>query len=351
MRRTAAKRALIAINDLMAAIVDRLPYKAGVTEVHYSAAEAFAAGAGVCQDHMHVFIACSRALGLPARYVSGYVYSTDFEQVASHAWAEVWLANRWVSFDVSNARHAGGAHIKLAVGLDYLDACPVRGVRLGGEHERLSAKAWVQADRGRDPAPARCQAWASSSRACVRVVAVISAPPSMRASSSTRALRSSSAMRLTTPRSESSLLTRMLVRLRCHLRQVRDAQHLAVVAEPAHQRADASATAPPTPASASSKISVGTGFACAAITAIASPIRDSSPPDATRASGRGVAPACAATRNSTSSVPAAEGSAGSQTMLSRPPAIPSPAICCETPSARRFAALRRAADRDAAHSS
>lgn len=148
MRRTAAKRALIAINDLMVAIADRLPYKTGVTEVHYSAAEAFAAGAGVCQDHTHVFIACCRALGLPARYVSGYVYSTDFEQVASHAWAEVWLANRWVSFDVSNARHAGGAHIKLAVGLDYLDACPVRGVRLGGQHERLSAKAWVQAVPG-----------------------------------------------------------------------------------------------------------------------------------------------------------------------------------------------------------
>lgn len=145
MRRTVASRPLIAITDLMNALADRMPYQAGVTEVHYSAAEAFAAGAGVCQDHTHVFIACCRALGLPARYVSGYVYSTDFEQVASHAWAEAWLSNRWVSFDVSNARHASGAHIKLAVGLDYLDACPVRGVRLGGKQERLSAKAWVQA--------------------------------------------------------------------------------------------------------------------------------------------------------------------------------------------------------------
>lgn len=145
MRRTVAGRPLIGITDLMNAIVDRMPYTPGVTEVHHTAAEAFATGAGVCQDHSHVFIACSRALGVPCRYVSGYVYSTDFEQVASHAWAEVWIMNRWVSFDISNARHAGGAHIKLAIGLDYLDACPVRGVRLGGGHERLSTKAWVRA--------------------------------------------------------------------------------------------------------------------------------------------------------------------------------------------------------------
>lgn len=145
MRRTVAGRPLIGMTDLMNAVLDRMPYTPGSTEVHYAAAEAFAKGAGVCQDHSHAFIACSRALGRPCRYVSGYVYSSDFEQVASHAWTEAWLMNRWVSFDVSNARHAGGAHVKLAIGLDYLDACPVRGVRIGGGHERLSTKAWVQA--------------------------------------------------------------------------------------------------------------------------------------------------------------------------------------------------------------
>lgn len=145
MRRTVSGRPLIGMTDLMNALIDRMPYTPGSTEVHHTAAEAFAGGAGVCQDHSHVFIACSRTLGVPCRYVSGYVYSTDFEQVASHAWAEAWIMNRWVSFDVSNARHAGGAHIKLAIGLDYLDACPVRGVRLGGGHERLSTTAWVRA--------------------------------------------------------------------------------------------------------------------------------------------------------------------------------------------------------------
>lgn len=145
MHRTVASRPLIGITDLMNAILDRMPYTPGVTDVHHTAADAFAGGMGVCQDHSHVFIACSRTLGLPCRYVSGYVYSSDFEQVASHAWAEAWIMNRWVSFDVSNARHAGGAHIKLAIGLDYLDACPVRGVRLGGGRERLATKAWITA--------------------------------------------------------------------------------------------------------------------------------------------------------------------------------------------------------------
>ncbi|MBN9426458.1 MAG: transglutaminase family protein [Burkholderiales bacterium] len=145
MRRTVVSRPLIGTTDLMNAVLDRMPYTKGITAVHFSAAEAFKAGAGVCQDHSHVFIACCRALGIPARYVSGYVYSTDLEQVASHAWAEAWLMNRWVSFDISNARHAGGAHIKLAIGLDYLDACPVRGVRLGGGDENLSTLAHVKA--------------------------------------------------------------------------------------------------------------------------------------------------------------------------------------------------------------
>ena len=75
------------------------------------------AGRGVYQDHAHVFIACCRLLAVPARYVSGYVYSTNHEQVASHAWSEAWLGNRWVGlvadgrltrFTVSIADRPGG---------------------------------------------------------------------------------------------------------------------------------------------------------------------------------------------------------------------------------------------------
>ncbi len=151
MRVMVRTRPLIGITDLMAAILDRLPYRKGVTSVTHTAAEAFVASGGVCQDHSHVFLACCRLLGVPARYVSGYAWSPDRELVQSHAWSEAWLGQRWASFDVSNSRDVGGAHVKLAIGLDYLDACPVRGVRLGGGEEQLSAHAQVTAA----PAPQR----------------------------------------------------------------------------------------------------------------------------------------------------------------------------------------------------
>jgi transglutaminase-like putative cysteine protease len=144
MRAMIRSRPLIGTSDLMSAILERMPYEKGHTSVEFTAAQSFAKGRGVCQDHSHVFIACCRLIGVPARYVSGYVYSADGGQVASHAWSEAWLANRWVSFDVSNIAGTGGPHLKLAIGLDYSDACPVRGVRLGGGEEELSTSAEVR---------------------------------------------------------------------------------------------------------------------------------------------------------------------------------------------------------------
>ncbi|HMS80897.1 MAG TPA: transglutaminase family protein, partial [Burkholderiaceae bacterium] len=138
-------RPMMGVTDLMHALIERMPYEKGHTSVESTAAQSFAAGRGACQDHAHPFVACRPAPGAPARYVSGYVYTPDREQVASHAWAEAWLTNRWVSFDVSNAGKTGEAHLKLAVGLDYLDACPVRGVRLGGGEEALHTAARVEA--------------------------------------------------------------------------------------------------------------------------------------------------------------------------------------------------------------
>lgn len=130
------------LGDLAAAILERMPFRHGDTGVSSSAAEAFATGSGVCQDHTHVFIACCRYLGIPARYVSGYLYSQG-KQVASHAWAEAWTVDRWRSFDVLNGRPAGEEHIKLAIGADYLDACPIRGTRVGGGSESMQAMASV----------------------------------------------------------------------------------------------------------------------------------------------------------------------------------------------------------------
>jgi transglutaminase-like putative cysteine protease len=77
--------------------------------------------------------------------VSGYLYTEDTSgAIASHAWAEAWV-DRWHSFDITNGRPAGEHHIKLAIGGDYSEASPVRGMRTGGGEERLIVGAVVEA--------------------------------------------------------------------------------------------------------------------------------------------------------------------------------------------------------------
>ncbi|KAA8999317.1 transglutaminase family protein [Affinibrenneria salicis] len=132
------------LRQLMEELRLKMPYTPGATQVYHTAAEAFGMQKGVCQDHTHVFLACCRSLHLPARYVSGYVYSQDTQHVAMHAWAEVWLEDRWHSFDITNNTCSLHQHLRLAVGMDYLDACPVRGTRLGGGCEELFSEAEVR---------------------------------------------------------------------------------------------------------------------------------------------------------------------------------------------------------------
>ncbi|MBM4199356.1 MAG: transglutaminase family protein [Gammaproteobacteria bacterium] len=133
---------------LAQAVRDRMDYVSGATEVSDTAARAFSLGRGVCQDYAHVMIACCRALGVPARYVSGYLLTGRDDHIASHAWVDVWLAQfeRWFAIDVTNGVPGGLQHCRLAVGSDYLDACPVRGVRRGGGAETMSAKVEVSGD-------------------------------------------------------------------------------------------------------------------------------------------------------------------------------------------------------------
>ena len=143
-RATVKSRPYMALHDVMLALLERMPYEAGITHVGDSAAQSFAKGKGVCQDHTHVFLACARFLGVSARYVSGYLHSAHNEQVASHAWAEAWVGGRWIGYDVSNSSDADRGHIRLAHGLDYEDASPVRGMRIGGGKETMHSYAKVE---------------------------------------------------------------------------------------------------------------------------------------------------------------------------------------------------------------
>jgi transglutaminase-like putative cysteine protease len=127
------------------AVAATVAYRTGSTQVSDTASSAFQRREGVCQDQAHVFIACCRAQGLSARYVSGYLHDTAEGGVASHAWAEVWLeeSGHWYGIDVTHARPVGGQHCRLAVGRDYLDAAPVRGMRRGGGQEKMQVSVLV----------------------------------------------------------------------------------------------------------------------------------------------------------------------------------------------------------------
>jgi transglutaminase-like putative cysteine protease len=132
---------------LMTAVEARVEYRPGVTDVECSAAEALTHGYGVCQDHAHVMIACCRTAGIPARYVSGYLYTGDDGHAASHAWIDAWDGARWLACDATHRRFAGPTYCRLAVGRDYLDACPVRGIRHGGGAEAMTAQVSVQSQQ------------------------------------------------------------------------------------------------------------------------------------------------------------------------------------------------------------
>lgn len=133
---------------LMEKVRDVVDYRIGETHAATTAAEAIAHGYGVCQDHAHVFVSAARAEGMPARYVSGYLWDdVDTEYEASHAWAEAYIDGLgWVGFDVANRICPTDAHVRVACGLDYLEAAPVRGLRRGGGEETLEVRLRVDGE-------------------------------------------------------------------------------------------------------------------------------------------------------------------------------------------------------------
>lgn len=120
---------LVRLHALSAAVSDAVAYRGGVTSSDTTAAEAFALGAGVCQDHAQIFIAGARALGIPARYVTGYLLAEGGVALhETHAWVEACVPDLgWVGFDPSNRVCVTERYLRLASGLDANAAAPIRG--------------------------------------------------------------------------------------------------------------------------------------------------------------------------------------------------------------------------------
>ena len=137
---TPRKAFLPAVMELTAKIYHEFVYEGGVTDVWTPVSEVLAKRRGVCQDFAHLEIAALRSLGLPARYMSGYLLTHPAEGKermvgadASHAWVSVWCGDfGWVEFDPTNNMMPSDEHIALAWGRDYGDVSPTTGIIVGG---------------------------------------------------------------------------------------------------------------------------------------------------------------------------------------------------------------------------
>lgn len=144
--RTADVSPLDLLHDLSCTVRDTVRYATGHTTVETTAEEALETGHGVCQDHAHVFIGAARLLGIPARYVSGYlVIDGTVHQEAGHGWAEAHIDGLgWVGFDVSNAISPDERYVRVATGCDYRCAAPVMGLFVGAGEAALKVNLAVE---------------------------------------------------------------------------------------------------------------------------------------------------------------------------------------------------------------
>jgi transglutaminase-like putative cysteine protease len=144
------------VNESSFLIHEKFKYVKGATHVNSSIQDSLAVKAGVCQDFAHLLLGMVRKIGLPARYVSGYLVpesaaspNAKLQEViggsASHAWAEVYLPNSgWIGLDPTLGKPLGLQHVRIAYGRDYGDVAPVRGVYKGHAGQRLSVDVSVR---------------------------------------------------------------------------------------------------------------------------------------------------------------------------------------------------------------
>ncbi|MFD2671048.1 transglutaminase family protein [Marinicrinis sediminis] len=149
-----SRHPLAFVKELNRYIYQHFSYEAGTSTVHSTAQDLWDKRKGVCQDFTHFMLAICRYRGIPARYVSGYVYCGEDAAMrgdsATHAWVEVYIPGiGWVGFDPTNHKYAVNQHIRMAIGRDYLDIVPLKGVYEGGK-QTLSVKVSIhlQQERG-----------------------------------------------------------------------------------------------------------------------------------------------------------------------------------------------------------
>ncbi len=140
-----------AAERISAAVHDALTYVPGSTGVQTTAAEAWTARTGVCQDYAHLLVGALRHVGLPARYVSGYLYPTAEPHIGesargeSHAWVEWWIG-QWAASDPTNQSPVAERHVMIGAGRDYTDVPPIKGI-VAGPHETTGLTVTVDLTR------------------------------------------------------------------------------------------------------------------------------------------------------------------------------------------------------------
>lgn len=138
--------ALDTLHAIMAATHAKVSYEIGTTDAHTTAAEAFADGHGVCQDHAHILAGAARHIGIPARYVTGYLVTAENTvATAAHAWAEALVPELgWVGFDAANNCSPTDHYVRVAGGIDAHGITPIRGSRKGGSAEKMRVEVNVE---------------------------------------------------------------------------------------------------------------------------------------------------------------------------------------------------------------
>lgn len=139
------KRAAMVLAAVTSRLGELVTYAKGVTKSSTKVSDVLDLGKGVCQDYSHVALSLLRALNIPARYVSGYLYRPESPELETHAWVEAFVPSvGWIGLDPTHGQLVGESHVAVASGRSYADVPPNRGVYRGGAEERIEVSVRIQ---------------------------------------------------------------------------------------------------------------------------------------------------------------------------------------------------------------